>query len=99
MSSSTNPEISITLEALRSRGFDARFAENRQAARKMIAELVPENWIVGCGDSTTVRSLGVIQDIADMGNRVLNPFFKPKIMRENPAMLPLSVMTGDLPSG
>ena len=92
MSSSISPEISITLEALKSRGFDARFAENRQAARKMIVELVPENWIVGCGDSTTVRSLGVIQDLTDMGNRVLNPFFKPKIMREKPAMLPLSMM-------
>jgi len=87
-----NQDIETTLEALRSRGLDARFAENRQVARKMIVDLVQENWIVGCGDSTTIRSLGVLQDLMDMGNRVLNPFVKPKIMRKKPAMLPLSVM-------
>lgn len=92
MSAKINPEIEATLQGLRMRGFDARLAENRQAARKMIVDLVQENWIVGCGDSTTVRSLGVIQDLADRGNRILNPFVKPKIMREKPAQLPLSVM-------
>lgn len=92
MSAQISSEIDTTLKALRGRGLDARFAESRQAARKMIVDMVPENWIVGCGDSTTVRSLGVIQDLTDMGNRVLNPFVKPKIMREKPAMLPLSVM-------
>ena len=88
----TNEKLQTCLEWLKRRGFDARFAKNREVARKMIVDMVPENWIVGCGDSTTVRSLGVLQDLADMGNRVLNPFFKPKIMREKPAMLPLSVM-------
>lgn len=92
MSGQINPEIETTLKALRCRGLDARFAENREVARKIIVGLVKENWIVGCGDSTTVRSLGVLQDLIDMGNRVMNPFFKPKILREKPAMLPLSVM-------
>jgi hypothetical protein len=92
MSGQIAQDLETTIKALRSRGFDGRFAENRQAARKMIADLVQENWIVGCGDSTTVRSLGVLQDLTDMGNRVLNPFVKPKIMRKKPAMLPLSVM-------
>ena len=85
-------KIEITLKSLKRRGFDARFAENREVARKMIVDMVPENWIVGCGDSTTLRSIGVLQDLEDMGNRVLNPFFKPKIMREKPEILPLRVM-------
>ncbi len=55
-------DIETTLRALRLRGLDARFAENRQVARKIIVDLVQENWIVGCGDSTTIRSLGVLQD-------------------------------------
>ncbi len=84
-------EIETTIEALKRRGFDARYAENREVARKMIVEMVPENWIVGCGDSATVRSIGVLQDLADWGNRVLNPFVFPKIMRENPQALPLKV--------
>ena len=92
MSKKISSEIETTLKALKRRGFDARFAENRSVAKRMIVDLVPENWMVGCGDSTTVRSLGVLQDLVDMGNRVMNPFFKPKIMRKKPAMLPLSVM-------
>lgn len=84
-------EIETTLEALKRRGFDARYAENREVARKMIVDMVPENWMVGCGDSATVRSMGVLQDLADWGNRVLNPFFLPKYLRENPEAMPLKV--------
>ena len=92
MSQKISREIEMTLEALKRRGFDARFAENREAARKMIVDLVPKHWIVGCCDSTTVRSTGVLQDLIDMGNRVLNPFFRPKIMRKKPQKMPLRVM-------
>lgn len=92
MSGKISPEIEATLKALRCRGIDARFAENRQAARKMIVDLVPENWIVGCGDSTTVRSIGVLQDLTDLGNRVLNPFIWPKVRREKPKKWPLRLM-------
>jgi hypothetical protein len=92
MSGRITQDMQTTIKALRSRGLDARFAKDRQVARKMIAGLVKENWIVGCGDSTTVRSLGVLQDLVDMGNRVLNPFVKPRIMRKKPAILPISVM-------
>jgi len=84
--------IELTLKSLKRRGFDARFAENREVARKMIVDMIPENWIVGCGDSATIRSIGVLQDLADMGNRVLNPFLRPKVMREKPGKLPLRVM-------
>jgi hypothetical protein len=88
---SEKEKIEITLEALRRRGFDARFAENREVARKIVLDMVPQDWIVGCGDSATIRSIGVLQDLADLGNRVLNPFFKPKIMREKPQPTPLRV--------
>ena len=33
-------EIEATLEALKRRGFDARYAENREVARKMIVEII-----------------------------------------------------------
>lgn len=87
-----SPDIETTIKALRKRGFDARFAKNRETAREIIVDLVPQNSIVGCGDSTTVRSTGVIQKLTDAGNMVLNPFFKPKVMRKKPEPLPLSVM-------
>jgi hypothetical protein len=88
---SEKEKIQITIAALRRRGFDARFAENREAARKIVLDMVPQDWIVGCGDSATIRSIGVLQDLADLGNRVLNPFFQPKIMREKPQPTPLRV--------
>jgi len=87
-----NEQIEMTLDWLKRRGFDARFAENRQVARRIIVDMCPENWIVGCGDSATIRSIGVLQDLQDRGHRVLNPFFRPKIMREKPQPLPLRVL-------
>jgi hypothetical protein len=92
MSGQISQDIETTLRALRCRDLDARLLKAGEVARKMIVNLVPENRIVGCGDSTTIRSLGVLQDLEDMGNRVLNPFVKPRIMREKPARLPMSVM-------
>lgn len=83
--------IASTLNALKVKGFDARFAENKEAARKMVVDLVPPDWIVGCGDSATIRSLGVIQDLMDLGNRVFNPFAMPKVLREKPGATPFRV--------
>ncbi len=85
-------KIETTIKSLKRRGIDARFAENREVARKMVVDLVPENWIVGCGDSTTMRSIGVLQDLVDMGNRVLNPFIWPKVKREKPQKWPLRLI-------
>ena len=87
-----NEQIKMTLNSLKRRGFSAKFAENRRVARRMVVDMVPENWIVGCGDSATVRSIRVLKDLEDMGNRVLNPFFRPKIMREKPQRSPLRLL-------
>ncbi|MBI4186452.1 MAG: lactate utilization protein [Chloroflexi bacterium] len=92
MAKRIDEEIEVTLQALKRRGLDARFAENRRVARQMVAAMVPEHWIVGCGDSATIRSIGVLQDLMDMGNRVLDYHIWPKIMREKPQRVPLRVM-------
>lgn len=92
MSENVTREIKTTLESLKRRGIDARFVENKEAARKLILEMVPENWIVGCGDSATVRAISVLPDIADMGNRVLNPYSFPKVLRDKPQQMPLRLM-------
>lgn len=87
-----NEELHTCLKWLKRRGFDARFAKNREVARKMIVDMVLPDQIVGCGDSSTIRSIGVLQDLADMGNRVLNPFVEPKITRVKPGRFPLKLM-------
>jgi hypothetical protein len=85
-------QIQTCLKWMKRRGFDARYADSKDAAKKMVLELVPPDWIVGCGDSATVRSLGLLDAIADMGNRVLNPFVVPKILRDKTEPLPLHVI-------
>jgi len=85
-------KIQMCIKNMRRRGFDARYAENKEAARKMILDMIPQHWIVGCGDSATVRSISVLQDLQDRGHYVLNPFIWVKVMREHPQKLPLSLM-------
>ena len=92
MSNKISKEIEMTLKSLRARGMNALLAEDREAARKLVVEMVPENSIIGCGDSTTARSISVHQDLDDWGNRVLNPFRRPKIMREKPKKWPLRLI-------
>jgi len=92
MSNKISKEIETALNALRVRGMNAIFAENRDAARKLVVDMVPENSIIGCGDSTTARSIGVLQALDDWGNRVLNPFRRPKFMREKPQKWPLRLI-------
>jgi len=92
MSDKANKDIEKALQSLKARGMNAIFAENREAARKLVVDMVPENSIIGCGDSTTARSIGVLQDLDDWGHRVLNPFRWPKIMREKPQKWPLRLI-------
>jgi hypothetical protein len=89
---SEKEQIQAVIEAMKARGFDAKYAENKAAAKKMVLDMVPDNWIVGGGDSATIRSLGVIDDLKDLGNRVLYYHVFPKIMRANPSIMPLRVL-------
>ena len=59
-----------TVAALKRRGFDARLAENREEARKMALDLIPDGCIVGLGDSATVRGIGLLQDLMDLGHPI-----------------------------
>ena len=46
MSNKISKEIEITLNSLRARGMNAIFAEDREAAGKLVMEMVPENSII-----------------------------------------------------
>ena len=78
-------EIERTLRALKMHGFDAVFAENKEAAKKTILDLIPEGTLVGIGDSTTLFQTGVIEQLHARGISIINPFsaktFKLKIWR------------------
>jgi hypothetical protein len=63
-----------TLSSLRSRHIKTLFAENATAASRQILGLIPENAVVGIGDSTAVRQLGVLTALEERRTKVLSPF-------------------------
>jgi len=67
-------QIEKTLAALRSRHMNGIYAEDSSEACQKILSLVPQGAVVGMGDSTGVRQIGVVQALLDRGTHVLNPF-------------------------
>ena len=66
--------IEEVLSSLRTRHIKALYAENGEEARKKVLSMIPENAVVGIGDSTTMRQLGISQTLKEKGIRVLDPF-------------------------
>jgi hypothetical protein len=76
-------QIGKILSSLHSRHFHGIFAENVEDARRRIMSLIPEDAIVGIGDSTTMRQLGIPQALKERGTRVIDPFER-KDCQEDP---------------
>ncbi len=67
-------EIETTLRGLKSRHLNAIFSDSSESARKAILEMIPENAVIGIGDSTTVDQIGVKEELKKRGTRVLDAF-------------------------
>jgi hypothetical protein len=67
-------EIQSTLEALKAHRFEARYAENAAEARNLMLGMIPAAAVIGIGDSVTLRQTGIIEELVQRGNRVINPF-------------------------
>jgi len=67
-------QIKETLSSLRSRHIHGIFAENSEEAIQKIMNLILPEAVVGIGDSTTAKQLGIPQALKARGTRVLNPF-------------------------
>lgn len=67
------------LDALRERHLTPWFADTSDEAQNLILTLVPADAIVGIGDSSTVRQIGIVDKLIDRGNKVINPFNITKI--------------------
>ncbi len=65
-----------TIRALKRNRFDVRFAESAETAKRMVLDIIPKEAVVGIGDSTTVRQIGVLPELENRGTRVINPFKK-----------------------
>lgn len=66
--------VKKTLSSLRSRHINAFFAENHDEVNQRILSLITRNAVVGIGDSTAARQLGIIEVLRENGRKVLDPF-------------------------
>jgi hypothetical protein len=64
-------QIEQTLSALRKRHINGTFARNLEDASQIILDLIPVDATVGIGDSTTLRQLGVLDELKGRGTKVL----------------------------
>jgi hypothetical protein len=60
--------IARTAEALRARGYDVHVAPDREAATRIVLDMVPEGAEVGSGTSATLEELGVTAAIEGSGH-------------------------------
>lgn len=67
-------DIEITLKFLKAHYFDARFASTAAEAKTMMLEMIPLTASVGIGDSVTLRQIGILDELFQRGNKVINPF-------------------------
>ncbi len=76
-------QINEILSSLHSRHIHGIFAENSEDAVRKMMTLIPNDAVVGIGDSTTTKQLGIPQALKGRGTRVLNPF-EPKRSQTDP---------------
>jgi hypothetical protein len=76
-------QIKKCLTSLRSRHIHGMFAGNSEDATQRILNLIPQDAIVGIGDSSTIVQLGLLQRLKERKLKVLNPF-EPKEHPINP---------------
>jgi hypothetical protein len=72
--------IEKTLAALRSRHMNGMYAEDSAEAYQKILGLIPQEAVVGTGDSTGVRQLGVVQALKSRGTEVPPPGSIPSLL-------------------
>jgi len=75
--------IGQTLDSLHSRHINGIFAEDSDDARLKVLSLIPRDAVVGIGDSTAVRQVGIPQALKERGTKVLDGF-DPQETQINP---------------
>ena len=67
-------DIEITLKSLLSRNINGVFATDSEDAKNKIIDMIPEGSVIGIGDSTTVRQIGIKEELSKRGIKVLDGF-------------------------
>jgi hypothetical protein len=69
-----NEEIAQTIKSLKLRSINSIYAIDRNEAKAKILELIPQQSVVGIGDSTTMRQISVIEALKKRGTTVFDGF-------------------------
>ena len=67
-------DVATTLRSLKYRNLKGIYVEDREEAKAKILGLIPRDSVVGIGDSTAVRQIGIIEALKSRGTKVLNGF-------------------------
>jgi hypothetical protein len=78
-----NIQFETCLASLRALHINGIFAGNSSEAAEKAVTLIPKHSVIGLGDSSTVRSIGLPERLKGKGIRVLNPF-KPRDPKIDP---------------
>jgi L-lactate utilization protein LutB len=95
MPAAMSNEIKKTIESLNKNRFDAHYAENTQKAREIMMAMIPASAVIGIADSVSLRQVGLLDELAQRGNKLINPF-TPEMTRDidkNPAQHKLFLST------
>lgn len=66
-------DLLATCRALSRNGFNARPVENREDAVRLVLHMVPPAATVAIGGSITLSQLGIVRQLRQRGNTVVNP--------------------------
>lgn len=79
--------IKKTLKSLEARNLRAWFAKNCKEARDRMLDMISRDAVVGIGDSSTVRQIGIIKALRQRGTKVINPFDSDRIIKDKRTFL------------
>jgi hypothetical protein len=65
--------IERLIERLAANNIPAIYVDDREQAVERILDMIPEESVVGFGDSVTVREIGLLDAIENSGHETLNP--------------------------
>ncbi len=69
--------IASVIRSLKKRQIVGWVAEDAEEARDIVLRIVPPEAVVGTGDSTSVRQIGIVEALEARGNRMINGFALP----------------------
>jgi hypothetical protein len=72
-------QIEQVLSSLHSRHLNGIYAKDHEEAKEKVLSLIPEHAVVGIGDSTAIRQLGLPQVLKVRGLKVLNGYERKEL--------------------